>query len=78
MVVIIDHAQQFTINLDDLESLLQRSELGKATSNGSQLQVGILIGGMFPRHAELVANEHSEGAAMIREAARKARQGGGA
>lgn len=78
MVVIIDHAQQFRIRLDDLESLLQRSELGTITSNGAQLQVGILINGMFPRHAELVANEHSEGAAMIREAARKARQGGGA
>lgn len=68
---IIDHGQQFSISTTDLEHILNRSEVGKIKTNGAQIQVCILINGQFARHAELIANAHSEAAELIREAANR-------
>lgn len=69
--VIIDYGQQFTLSNEDVRDILNRSEVGKVITNGAQVSAGILINGMFARHAEIVANEHSEAADMLREAAQK-------
>lgn len=74
MPVIIDHAQQFTISTTDLANILSRSEPGgKVTTNGAQVSMGITINGQFARHAEVIANEHSEGAEIIRQHANATR-----